>query len=262
MNCTTEITNVSGLFYGCTSMYSNITETYTQLSRISPNYHTNCFKNCGLNTSSGAQEMTAIPEDWGGLKPLTGKGIKIGNSVWDKESIGFISIPGIVEINPNQMFDPGTIGYMIYDDIVYYTIDAFKYLITHQELLPTGWHIPTQDEAVDFYNNMPGNAKAVFNTTGNNGFNVRLTDPNKSGGSIEDYYDGILQFAGGTWGLAGYNDMYNEFCHDTARYPAIDAVISFDACYGGIYIYKPSLHYPDPYVFIEDYMIPVRLVRD
>jgi hypothetical protein len=193
MNCTSEITNVSGLFYGCTYMIS-VTDAYTQLSRISPNYHTDCFKNCGLGTSSVAQEMVSIPEDWGGLKPLTGRGIKIGNSVWDNESLGLVSIPDIAEIEPDQMFEHGTIGYMEYDGITYYTVDAIKYLIAHQELLPSGWHIPTQDEAIDFYDNLQYNAKPVFNTTGTNGFNVPTTKPDKAGGVIEDGYDGELEF--------------------------------------------------------------------
>lgn len=261
MNCTSEITNVSGLFYGCTYMIS-VTDAYTQLSRISPNYHTDCFKNCGLGLSSSAQEMVSIPEDWGGLKPLTGRGIKIGNSVWDNESIGLVSIPDIVEIEPDQMFEHGTIGYMEYDGITYYTVDAIKYLIAHQELLPSGWHIPTQDEALDFYYNIPGNAKPVFNTTGTNGFNVPTTKPDDNGGTIEDDYDGMLEFENGEWGLRVYSYDNNEFLHNCISYPAIDAIISFETSYGTIDINRPSQQWPDPYHFIEDNMIPVRLVRN
>jgi hypothetical protein len=259
MNCTSEITNVSGLFYGCTYMIS-VTDAYTQLSRISPNYHTDCFKNCGLGTSSVAQEMVSIPEDWGGLKPLTGRGIKIGNSVWDNESLGLVSIPDIAEIEPDQMFEPGTIGYMEYDGITYYTVDAIKYLIAHQELLPSGWHIPTQDEAIDFYDNLQGNAKPVFNTTGTNGFNVPTTKPDKAGGVIEDGYDGELEFNDREWGLGSYE--YNEFYHDCVAYAAIDAYISFESSYGSLDITIPSQQWPDPYYVIDHKMILVRLVRD
>lgn len=261
LTCTSEITDVSNLFNGCTRIISSVYDIYTILSSMNI-LHTDCFKNWCIDISSVAQEMVSIPEDWGGLKPLSGRGIKIGNNVWDNESIGLVSIPDIVEIEPDQMFEPGTIGYMEYDGITYYTLDAIKYLIAHQELLPTGWHIPTQEEALDFYNNMPGSAKAVFNTTGTNGFNVQLTRPDDAGGTIQDYYDGMLEFDNGEWGLAWYDYDYNAFQHNQLRYAAINAVISFEAVYGSLTITTPDRSAPDPYVSIEDYMLPVRLVRD
>lgn len=256
LTCTSEITDVSNLFNGCTYINGSVYDIYTILSSKNVR-HTDCFKNWRLDISTIAQEMVSIPEDWGGLKPLTGRGIKIGNSVWDNESIGLVSIPNMVEIEPDQMFEPGTIGYMEYDDIIYYTVDAIKYLIAHQELLPSGWHIPTQEEAIDFYNNVSSNAKPIFNTTGTNGFNVKLTVPDDAGGVIEDGYDGMLEFDNGEWGPAWYDDDDYKFQHDELRYAAIDAVILFEPCYGSITIYTR-----DPYSYIEKYMIPVRLVRD
>ena len=258
LTCTSEITDVSNLFNGCTKMIGSPYNIYTTLSSMNIR-HTDCFKNWPLNKSSVAQDMVSIPEDWGGLKPLIGKGIKIGNSVWDNASIGLVSIPDIVEIEPDQMFDPGTIGYMIYDGITYYTVEAFKYLIAHQELLPSGWHIPTQEEAIDFYNNIQHNSKPVFNTTGPNGFNVQTTMPEEAGGNIKYGCDGTLEFIDGEWGLAWYDD---GFQHDGIEYAAIDAYISFEACYGTLYLNTPSQQFPDPYEYIEDNMIPVRLVRD
>jgi surface protein len=53
---------------GCTAVESGALALYTQASTQAtpPTTHTDMFKNCGANTTSGAAELAQIPSDWGG----------------------------------------------------------------------------------------------------------------------------------------------------------------------------------------------------
>ena len=45
---------------------SGIYEAYQVLDAID-DVHTNCFKNCGIDTEEGRAALAQIPQSWGGL---------------------------------------------------------------------------------------------------------------------------------------------------------------------------------------------------
>lgn len=65
---TDSVTNVSYMFRMCTHVESGALALYQQMSTQTtpPTTHTNCFANCGSNTTTGAAELAQIPSDWGG----------------------------------------------------------------------------------------------------------------------------------------------------------------------------------------------------
>lgn len=65
---TSAATNVGGMFDGCVNVETGALDMYNQLASqsVQPQYHTDCFKNCGSNTVSGAAELAQIPSSWGG----------------------------------------------------------------------------------------------------------------------------------------------------------------------------------------------------
>lgn len=60
--------NVNSMFEGCRNVTGGALAMYTQLSSktIPPTYHTDSFKYCGSNTTTGAAELAQIPPTWGG----------------------------------------------------------------------------------------------------------------------------------------------------------------------------------------------------
>ena len=66
---THSVTNMESTFNGCTSVASGALSLYTQASsQINvPTNHTDTFKNCGTNTTTGLAELNQIPSAWGGL---------------------------------------------------------------------------------------------------------------------------------------------------------------------------------------------------
>lgn len=66
---TSSATNMSGMFRNCYAVESGALALYTQASTQTapPTSHTNTFKNCGANTTSGEAELAQIPSAWGGL---------------------------------------------------------------------------------------------------------------------------------------------------------------------------------------------------
>lgn len=74
INCTSEITDVSELFKNCVEL-DGLSIAYNYLSQMTVK-HDNCFYRAGGNLQQYA-EIADIPEDWGGTKPLTGRGIKL-----------------------------------------------------------------------------------------------------------------------------------------------------------------------------------------
>lgn len=87
---TSSVTRMSSMFYGCSALpyvpilnTSNVTATrtmfyncynvsggalalYNQMStqQNPPDDHTNCFRQCGRDTQTGAAELAQIPDDW------------------------------------------------------------------------------------------------------------------------------------------------------------------------------------------------------
>jgi hypothetical protein len=194
INCTSEITNISEMFAGCTEL-NGLLLAYNYLSNLTVK-HDNCFYQAGGNLEQRA-EIADIPEDWGGTKPLTGRGIKLGNYIWDKEAIGFIDIPGLVEIDEYSDFEPGTKGYLQYEGVTYYTKAAIDYIKNHPEVLETlynGWHLPTYEEGADLVDYLGDiNRVAFFQTSGINGFNMRFSSWNPGDTSITSG-DSLLQY--------------------------------------------------------------------
>lgn len=173
LTCTSEITDVSNLFNGCNMIDGSFYNLYTILSNVNIRQHTDCFKFYGARKEYSA-DLARIPEDWGGMKPLQGRGIKLGDYIWDNGPLSNVVIPGMIEIDSNEDYEAGTIGYYEYDGYVYFTPAAILYMIEHPEVLPTGWHIPTFIEAknAENYINNFSYRTHIFSTTGNNGFNV------------------------------------------------------------------------------------------
>ena len=63
------VTHMNGMFNGCYRVESGALALYQQASTQAnpPTYHTDTFKNCGVNTVTGAAELAQIPASWGGL---------------------------------------------------------------------------------------------------------------------------------------------------------------------------------------------------
>lgn len=58
--------NVRNMFKGNRNCKSGILDAYTALDAVDSN-HTECFKNCGIDTPTGRAELEQIPASWGGL---------------------------------------------------------------------------------------------------------------------------------------------------------------------------------------------------
>ena len=65
---TSSVTNMNGTFDGCTDCATGALALYTQASTQAnpPTNHSNCFTNCGRDTTTGAAELAQIPTSWGG----------------------------------------------------------------------------------------------------------------------------------------------------------------------------------------------------
>lgn len=65
---TSSVENVSGMLAACINVEAGALALYRQASnQTKPPYrHTDTFKNCGSNTTTGAAELAQIPSDWGG----------------------------------------------------------------------------------------------------------------------------------------------------------------------------------------------------
>ena len=67
-----SMTSVSSAFNGCVSVESGALDNYNTLSVVEGiTSHTDTFKNCGKDTTTGAAELAQIPSDWGGTAPAT-----------------------------------------------------------------------------------------------------------------------------------------------------------------------------------------------
>lgn len=261
INCTSEITNISEMFAGCTEL-NGIILAYNYLSNLTVK-HDNCFYQAGGNLEQCA-EIADIPEDWGGTKPLTGRGIKLGSYIWDNESIGVVDIPGIVEIDEYEDFEPGTIGYLARDGVIYYTKAAIDYIKNHPEVLEAqynGWHIPTYEEGADLVDYLKYmNSVAFFQTSGINGFNMEFSSWNPGDTRITSG-DSLLQYDNDNeewvYGFIG------EYSHDPLRNPVywpLQGNNRLELLVFGSYSCDLVANNYD----IDElaYMYPVRLVRD
>lgn len=65
---TDSCTSVNAMFYDCRNVTSGALSLYTRMSTQAtpPATYTNCFHNCGVDTVSGAAELSQIPSSWGG----------------------------------------------------------------------------------------------------------------------------------------------------------------------------------------------------
>ena len=65
---TSSATTVREMFKGCKNVESGALALYQQMSTQAtpPTTHNNTFLNCGLNTTTGAAELSQIPSSWGG----------------------------------------------------------------------------------------------------------------------------------------------------------------------------------------------------
>ena len=65
---TSSATYMGAMFYNCYRVESGALALYTQASSQTtpPASYSNCFFDCGRDTTSGAAELAQIPSDWGG----------------------------------------------------------------------------------------------------------------------------------------------------------------------------------------------------
>ena len=63
---TSSVVFMAGMFEDCKNVQSGALALYQQASTQAnpPSKHTGTFKNCGVNTTTGAAELAQIPEDW------------------------------------------------------------------------------------------------------------------------------------------------------------------------------------------------------
>lgn len=63
---TSSVTTMSDMFRGCTKVQSGALALYRQASTQAnpPSSHARAFRDCGVNTTTGAAELAQIPEDW------------------------------------------------------------------------------------------------------------------------------------------------------------------------------------------------------
>ena len=68
---TSKVTNIGSMLNGCTNVESGSLALFQQASTQAnpPSTHTDCFKNCGRDTVTGAAELAQIPQSWGGTMP-------------------------------------------------------------------------------------------------------------------------------------------------------------------------------------------------
>lgn len=65
---TSSATSMNSMFYMCKKVESGALALYQQASTqsIPPSSHSNCFTQCGSDTTTGQQELAQIPTTWGG----------------------------------------------------------------------------------------------------------------------------------------------------------------------------------------------------
>lgn len=63
---TSKVTVMAGMFASCTNVGSGALALYQQASSqaVPPVYHSMAFRDCGINTTTGAAELAQIPSDW------------------------------------------------------------------------------------------------------------------------------------------------------------------------------------------------------
>lgn len=66
---TSATTNMNNMFNGCTKVEGGALALYQKASTQAtpPANHTDTFKNCGKDTTTGSAELAQIPASWGGL---------------------------------------------------------------------------------------------------------------------------------------------------------------------------------------------------
>lgn len=67
---TSSVTQMNSTFQGCAKVKGGALALYQQVSTQAtlPSFHTDCFKDCGKDTETGAAELAQIPTSWGGTK--------------------------------------------------------------------------------------------------------------------------------------------------------------------------------------------------
>lgn len=66
-----SITKVHGIFRGCENVEIGMLRAYSYFKSLGAQItdHTDCFKDCGINTATGKLERKYIPQSWGGDGP-------------------------------------------------------------------------------------------------------------------------------------------------------------------------------------------------
>ena len=66
---TSSVTSAVNTLNDCRNVESGALALYNQMSSQTtpPTYYSNCFKDCGRNTTTGYAELQQIPQSWGGL---------------------------------------------------------------------------------------------------------------------------------------------------------------------------------------------------
>lgn len=52
------------MFIDCNNVETGMLRIYNKLKTTAGSYHSECFRNCGINTTAGSAELAQIPDDW------------------------------------------------------------------------------------------------------------------------------------------------------------------------------------------------------
>lgn len=68
---TSKVTNMEAMASNCFNVESGALALYQQASSqtVPPSVYSNCFRDCGIYTITGAAELAQIPTSWGGTAP-------------------------------------------------------------------------------------------------------------------------------------------------------------------------------------------------
>lgn len=132
-----SVSNCRDMFNGCRNVQSGALAVYNQLVETvtTPFMYAGTFKNCGIDTVTGAAELAQIPQDWGG-NAMSFKTVTIGNQTWMSENLAIDD--GGSGIYTGNVVNNG----VSYGTQYYYTPGAAIRVANTID----GWHVPNSGD--------------------------------------------------------------------------------------------------------------------
>ena len=150
-----SIANCRAMFYHCYNVAGGAKAAYDILSQKSSiTDHQACFGDCGINTPRGRDELSQIPDDWGGTQQevtigeKSYKTVRIGDYLVMAEDLDY-EATGITVDTADHATDQPALWHI--DDKPYYNAFAIDAI---NAAAPTGWHVPSQTEVVELFNSV------------------------------------------------------------------------------------------------------------